>query len=87
VLIVLNIKTMPPALIETVASSLNKPAYYIGDGYEQAHAAWRHWKEVSPSIYEAALEEVENTAKAREYRKLSALIKMTRNDFASDEED
>lgn len=73
-LINLNIKKMPPALIEAVVSNLNSVAYYIGSHKGKSNAAYRTWNKERKKISDEAVDEIRNISKSRQYSQVIELI-------------
>jgi hypothetical protein len=75
ILEMVNIKTMPPALIESVAYNLNHVAYYIGYSSGQSFEAKATWDNRKVLLPKEAIIELRNIAKARDYYRIKSLLK------------
>lgn len=70
----LNIKSMPPALVESLAYNLNSIAYYIGRSSGQSYEANTTWNTRHEALSTDTKEELLNIARARQYYKLKNLL-------------
>ncbi len=71
----LNIKSMPPALVESLAYNLNGVAYYIGNSAGQSYEANNTWNNRHSELSSDTKDELLNIARARQYYKLKNLLK------------
>ena len=71
----LNIRTMPPALVESLAYNLNSVAYYIGRSAGQSFEADETWKKRKMSLSVETRDELLNIARARQYSRIKTLLK------------
>ncbi|WP_439696922.1 SIR2 family protein [Mucilaginibacter sp. AW1-7] len=74
ILIMLDIKKMPPALIETVAYNLNKIAYFVGPNIGQSAAAEKTWRRRKGELTVETIHELRSIAKVHWYSFLRRLL-------------
>lgn len=70
----IDIKAMPPALVEQIAHNLNIVAYYIGTASGQSFEANETWNKRKRFLKSDTITELSNIARAREYVKLKILL-------------
>lgn len=70
----INIKAMPPALIEAVAYNLNRVANYIGSTIGYSLEANRTWKKRKGNIPDETQKELLNIAKVKGYYEMKGLF-------------
>ncbi|WP_231465329.1 SIR2 family protein [Pedobacter sp. Leaf132] len=78
ILINVELKRMPPALLESAAYNLNSVAYYVGDHIGKSHAAWQRWNKDRAKISEDTIKELMNISISRRYHNLKELLQNNR---------
>jgi hypothetical protein len=74
ILMNIEVKSMPPALLESVVYNLDRVSNYVGLNYGKSYSAYRYWKKYCIQIPKDSLEEIKNIVKARSYYSIKHLL-------------